>query len=475
MDTLAPPTATAESTTTLIPTNTPLPASTIVVTEPATDLSPMEESILPMPLYFGTDTTISRLETDGTTLSPLVTATDLTHWQLATAGTVLYYQAGEKIMRLDTTSLTTSEIANDAMPLNRFDLSPDDEALVYVNRENKLILTDVSGQNKTVLAEGELPPPEFLSNVANDSTWTPGYSIWELTQQMYNPLWSPTGDQIAFGWGGVSIVPRTGGQTSHIIDNTVTDELKNENQPSSYLGHIVQPRSWSPDGSKLFLQEEILTVDISEYRLLVEDVNSGTQTVLTLPAIDGVPISGGISPGFLDLWSQDSLQLYLWSFGNLLYGSTAFMRYDTQTGGEVTLLTYAGAAPYTLTNAPYETDSGQLYLFVDSRPEFIWPDAPKLYTLYQTTPEFLTTGNVANLVSLRSDVVAFGYEPGNYLWASNGSGILVRQLTYGEQEGESPYWPVTDSEWLWMSLDGTQDLVPLPLPKQALQLAWGSN
>ncbi|MCA9957747.1 MAG: hypothetical protein KC443_01850, partial [Anaerolineales bacterium] len=158
MDTLAPPTTTAESTTTPIPTNTPLPASTIVVTEPATDLSPMEESILPMPLYFGTDTTISRLETDGTTLSPLVTATDLTHWQLAMAGTVLYYQAGEKIMRLDTTSLTTSEIANDATPLNKFDLSPDDEALVYVNRENKLILTDVSGQNKTVLAEGELPP-----------------------------------------------------------------------------------------------------------------------------------------------------------------------------------------------------------------------------------------------------------------------------------------------------------------------------
>ena len=445
-----------------------------------------EKIILPRPLYFGAGTAINRLETDGTTITTIVPATDtpIDHWQLATDGQDLYYQTGEKIIRVNTTSRATTEIILDAMPLqlrtfyltnlnDGFDLSPNNNTLVYVNNKNQLIVTDPLGEDKAIWASGEPIPPFLQTGNEEDMPGYPGYTRWEFEQQIYSPQWSPTGELVAFGQGGVHILAGTGAPPRHIISNNTYQyeyEFEHENQPTSYLGTIVKPRSWSPDGSSLLLQEEALTADISEYHLFIDDVQNETVAKVTLPKRE-IPISAGTTIGYLDLWGHDSSHVYIWSFGNLLYGDTVFLRYNTQSDDPAALLT----GSKNVTDAPFATDSGQLYLFVDSQTESFWPSEPKFYTLYQTRSEFLDTGDVTALIKLRDDVVSFEYEPGNYAWTPDGSGIALRQLTYGEKDPEHPIWPVTSSEWLWLPTNNSQEVVQLPLPSETLQLAWGNQ
>jgi hypothetical protein len=138
-----------------------------------------------------------------------------------------------QVWRVGVDGATIDQITDEAADVDGFDVSPADSTLAYVSG-NQLILADADGGDRRVLVAGaELPA-------------TPDNSYW--SQSLGNPVWSPSGDRLAYSLNGLNIYTVATGATANILANT----LPTDDAPASIM--LYFPSQFSPDGSQLLAQ-----------------------------------------------------------------------------------------------------------------------------------------------------------------------------------------------------------------------------
>jgi Tol biopolymer transport system component len=134
----------------------------------------------------------------------------------------LYFLTGEKstqqIWRMEKDGLTRTQLTNEQTGVERFELNPKDNQLVYISNY-QLILFDPGSSLRTVLVSG-------------DENHAPR-----------NPVFSPDGAILAYGLGGIHLYNLSNGQDQIILADNDT--------MSASERRIYSPHLWSPDGSKL--------------------------------------------------------------------------------------------------------------------------------------------------------------------------------------------------------------------------------
>ena len=178
-------------------TDTPQTASP----QPTPAQPPAAPTVLPAPLYYlapnGTTQQIWRIETDGTTRTP---------------------------------------ITQEAAGVSDFDVSARDGSLAFLSG-NALVTADGLGKNRSVLVQG---PPLALERNESD-----------YTSEVTKPRWSPDGLRIAYGMNGINLIDTAGGTPTALLPN---DPIPGPNDPITQTANLYWPYNWSPDGARMLIE-----------------------------------------------------------------------------------------------------------------------------------------------------------------------------------------------------------------------------
>jgi Tol biopolymer transport system component len=319
------------------------------LTAPAYNVTPVPSSLLPRSLYFLNHDNaglmqVFRLERDGTTLKQI-----------------------------------TFEPAN----VVSYDVSPVDGSVAYTSN-NQLLLINADGSNRRLLVNGGAVDQNnpFINSI-------------------YSPAFSPNGQTVAYGLGGLNLYAIATGTSNRVIENMVDNN-----------GGFVTPRElywpirYSPDGSKLLIQ-------LGYYE--------GGTIAIYYPAGNALVRLQGTENGNICCsevtWSADGTSLY---YGSSTMGmfSSGMWRINAADGVVTTLLPGdAGNGAYNFAKAPFLGPDGQLYYFFANTPandEFI--TRPPLQ-LVRSAPDGISGRTVINQEIFNTLNEA--------LWSPDGSFVIV--------------------------------------------------
>jgi hypothetical protein len=318
-----------------------------------------------------------------------------------------YFLAGDgQIWRLAVDGRTLTQITDERAAVTEFDVSPVDEALVYVT-ENTLIRVDADGGGRTVLLTGPA-----LTGAEGEG----------VTSTLGGPLWSPDGQQIAFGLNGVNLLPAAGGTPQMIQASDAVPQTRT-------LARFYRPYAWSPDGARLVMQVFFWQEGLV---YAVKDVSQPAAAPLEITAACCEPV-----------WSRDGQSLYFYGTDVEGYNPPGLWRVNAATGAAETLL--EGRDPNSPTvrtvRYPYEAADGTLYFWMSAQTpdaNFVYPQ-PAQYQLF-ALPAGATVGVTPTLV--RGDSLPVAY--GGAEWAENGTLVSL-----ADAQGVTPGGPL-----VWVALDG---------------------
>jgi hypothetical protein len=262
---------------------------------PDADGTPAAPSLLPYSLYF--------LNNDGAGL--------LQVFRLAADGAIL-------------TQLTFEPAAVDG-----YDVSPADGSVAYTSN-NQLFLINADGSGRRLLIDGG--PQDANSPYLND---------------LHSPVWSPNGQTIAYGLGGLNFYAVSSGISNRVLEN----QIDNSNPDLPFPRELYWPTHYSPDGSKLM-------VTLGYY----EGISFG----IYYPSGDAlVYLSGADDIVFGSTnWTSDSTHLYTARASLGMFGP-GLWQVNAATGAVATLLSGASLpdGSYNFPDAPFLGPDGQLYYF----------------------------------------------------------------------------------------------------------------
>ena len=343
----------------------------------------------------------------------------------------IYFLDDGQIMRLAADGLTLSQLTDEAAPVTGFDIAPELGRLVYVTN-NDLIEIGLEGGARLVLVDGE--------PVAEDDF------TGRFERQITDPRYAPNGQTIAFGRGGVNLIPSGGGDVTLIRPSSPYPE--DGGAPSDEPIRFFWPEAWSPDGQKLLMEFAYYP---EAGGLAIQDLTSGELVTVNNPE--------GITSGDW-AWGNDGEVGFLAS-DILVYGAPGLVRVDASTGEGETLirgLPEGSIGPdnqAALFQTPFDAPGGGLLALAEYASSFDALDGRFGWQMVGIGSD----GENLTVATVREE----RFPASDALWAEDGSGaVLVLPQDFNQ-------FPL-EGLFRWVSTDGSP---VLDLPGSGHTLRWG--
>ena len=230
-----------------------------------------------------------------------------------------------QVFRLETDGETVSQITTEPAEVNGFDVSPIDGSVAYIS-SNQLLLANADGTGRRVLVDG--------GPLDSDDSYA--------TRSLRGVAWSPDGETISFGYGGLNFYALDTGAINKVLENQV------DTSPGfAILREGYSPVEYAPDGSKLL-------INIGYYEGGVYALYYLTGTALVRSEENPVSCCEGS-------WTPDgsayyAASPYLGMISPGLWRINADGKVDTLLSGEF-------PGPLDFAQAPILGPDGQLYFF----------------------------------------------------------------------------------------------------------------
>jgi Tol biopolymer transport system component len=253
--------------------------------------------------------------------------------------------AHAQIFRLATDGRTLKQLSAEPADVTAYDVNQVNGRIVYVSN-NQMLLINSDGSGRQVLLDGG---PVDQNN--------------PFLTRISNAVWSPNGETIAYGYGGLNLYAVATGVANRVLNDQIRDIGNGMQIPDE----MYWPDRFSPDGTKLL-------VTLGYYE--------GTSFAIYYPSNNTlVRLKQDDQSGYACCgarWAPDSTTLFS-AMPTTGMVSSGLWRIDSTSGQVITLLRgEAGNGTFNFADAPQIGPDGQLYFFFANTPatEEFFMDAP---------------------------------------------------------------------------------------------------
>lgn len=326
-----------------------------------------------------------------------------------------------QVYRLEKDGKTLTQVTREPATVDDYDVSPVDGGVAYVS-QNQLLLVNADGSNRRLLFDGGARDENnpFLNSLSN-------------------PVFSPNGQTIAFGYKGLNFYSLSTGQSNRVLENQIETS-----GGFPFPRELYWPEDYSADGSKL-----VITLGYYEgASAAVYYPNGGA--LVRLKGDEGAPICCGETE-----WTPDNSALYAASPTSGMFNA-GLWRVDAATGEVSTLLLGSfDTNPMNLADEPFLGPDGQLYFFFASLPVSTDIISRAPLQLVRSAPD-----GVTNRTVIRQETFDLMNEA---LWAPDASFVVVASAPIQDvYQGGIAELYYTDGQ-----------KPPVPLLDFALNMKWG--
>lgn len=240
-----------------------------------------------------------------------------------------------QIFRLERDGETVTQVTAEPADVDSFDVNQNDGRVVYISN-NQMILINADGSGRQLLLDGG------VKDVNNP-----------FLNSIQTAVWSPDGQTIAYGFGGLNFYAVATGISNRVLENQTRDIGNGMIFPDE----LYFPDRYSPDGTKL-----AITLGYYEGAGLAIYYPAG-DSLVRLTGDEGALICCG-----QEVWTADGSTLYAANPQMGMFNS-GMWRVDAASGQTTTLIPGdAGDGTFNFADNPLLAPDGWLYFFFANRP-----------------------------------------------------------------------------------------------------------
>jgi hypothetical protein len=250
-----------------------------------------------------------------------------------------------QIYRLEVDGRTLTQITAEPADVEYFDVNQNDGRIVYISN-NQIYLIQPDGSDRKLLLDGG---PQDENN--------------PFLTDIQTAVWSPNGETIAYGYGGLNFYAVATGTTNRVLEN----RLRDLGNGMTFPEEMYWPERYSPDGNKL-----LITLGYYEGASAAIYFPAG-DSLVRLKDDEGATICCGDEE-----WSLDGSAFFAAS-PSMGMTNSGLWRVDAGTGQVTTLLPGdAGNDTFNFADEPFLGPDNQLYFFFVNTPasDEFFIDAP---------------------------------------------------------------------------------------------------